>query len=144
MKRFCLFVVLLGLSAAALAGVYTWKDKNGQVHYSDQPPSDVEAKAVDAAPSSGVGNASGTAEKERAYKERQVKKAEAEKKTAEEQTKRESKESYCKDARDRMATLNSGVRIAQTDASGERSYLSDEARAAEQAKMRSAIAKDCK
>jgi hypothetical protein len=37
--RKALMVVALGIvSAGALAQVYSWKDANGQVHYSDQPP----------------------------------------------------------------------------------------------------------
>jgi len=34
----------LCLGAAAMAEIYTWKDAEGHVHYSDQPPANIDAK----------------------------------------------------------------------------------------------------
>lgn len=48
--RSALAVATLTLAASALAQVYTWKDANGRVHYSDQPPPNVEIKPAKAAP----------------------------------------------------------------------------------------------
>ena len=50
----------------------------------------------------------------------------------------------CTRARSQMKTLDDGVRIARTNAKGEREILDDKAREAEQARMRGIIASDCK
>jgi hypothetical protein len=49
----------------------------------------------------------------------------------------------CARARNYMQTLDSGVRIARTNAQGEREILGDEARAAETARTRELIAANC-
>ncbi|WP_197085525.1 DUF4124 domain-containing protein [Cellvibrio sp. pealriver] len=42
---FCMAALALSQSAIA-AKVYTWKDKNGVVHYGERPPKDVQATLV--------------------------------------------------------------------------------------------------
>ena len=50
----------------------------------------------------------------------------------------------CLRARSQLKMLDDGVRIARTNAAGEREILDDKARAGEQARMRSIIASDCR
>ncbi|MFA9438123.1 DUF4124 domain-containing protein [Uliginosibacterium sp. sgz301328] len=42
------FVCLLIVPACAVAEVYRWTDRDGRVHYGDQPPAGVSARRVDA------------------------------------------------------------------------------------------------
>jgi hypothetical protein len=45
--RFTIGLAALCLATAALGGqVYRWQDDSGQIHYGQQPPSDVKAKPV--------------------------------------------------------------------------------------------------
>lgn len=55
--RFLIALSVLLVCAAASAGdVYKWKDKDGRVHYGDQPKHDAEA--VNVTPGSGTGEPS--------------------------------------------------------------------------------------
>jgi hypothetical protein len=38
--------ILLALAGNVAAQIYSWKDASGRVHYSDQPPADVDSKTV--------------------------------------------------------------------------------------------------
>lgn len=62
MRSIVMCASLLCCLPAAAAEVYTWKDKNGNLHYSDTPNSD--ARPVEVKPGSGDGGAA--AEKDRA------------------------------------------------------------------------------
>lgn len=44
--RFVLATLLLALAASAAGQVYTWKDKDGKVHYGDRPPADAKTEEV--------------------------------------------------------------------------------------------------
>jgi len=47
MKKLVIFIVLLLTAKSALAEVYRWVDKNGKVHYSDEPPKNKQAEKVE-------------------------------------------------------------------------------------------------
>ena len=70
--------------------------------------------------------------------------AEAAKKKAEEQKVAAARADNCKRARSAKADLDSGVRIARTNAKGEREVLDDAQRAAEQKRIAGIIQSDCK
>ena len=63
------------------------------------------------------------AEREMEFRKRQQERAESEKKAAEEQNKSAAKTAECDRARGYMKSLEDGVRIARTDASGNREFL---------------------
>jgi len=50
----------------------------------------------------------------------------------------------CQRAREQLATLDSGARIARVKTDGEREYLDDAARAQESQRARQVIASDCR
>ena len=50
----------------------------------------------------------------------------------------------CRRAREQLATLDSGQRIARVKVDGEREYLDDGARAQESQRARQVIASDCR
>ncbi|MDQ3188181.1 MAG: DUF4124 domain-containing protein, partial [Pseudomonadota bacterium] len=77
------------------------------------------------------------------FRKRQQERADGEKKAAEEQTKSATKTAECDRARGYMKSLDDGVRITRTDASGNREFLNDEQRAAEADRTRKIIQGAC-
>ena len=83
------------------------------------------------------------AEREMDFRKRQQERADSDKKSAEEQTKNATKTAECDRARGYMKSLEDGVRITRTDASGNREFLDDAARAAEAERTRKIIQSTC-
>ena len=161
---------LTGLSLAALACLlwwsgpaeaqWKWRDSRGQVHISDiPPPRDVPDKDVlqrpeitarrppPAAPAASVA-ASAPAraavdpeleERRKRTEQEQAARAEADKLKA-----AAVRKDNCQRARDQLATLDSGQRIARIKADGEREILDDDARAKEAKRTREIIASECR
>jgi Domain of unknown function (DUF4124) len=151
--------------AATAQAQWKWKDANGQVHMSNLPPprevaeKDILARpgaptptakatvAPAAAASAAAAAAGMTAPKVDSELEKRRKLAEAEeqnKKKAEEAKVAAQKTENCGRARSQLVTLESGIRIAQTNAKGEREFLDDRARQGEVQRVREVIASDCR
>ncbi len=143
---------------------WRWRDANGQIHVSDMPPPsgtpdksilqrpDLAARraaqtgAAPAAASAPLRPASSPPRID-AELEARRKRAEAEQKAraqAEEQKLAGQRAENCQRARTQLAGLDSGVRIARVNASGEREIMDDKSRAAEATRMREVIASDCR
>ena len=166
-----LLLVLMVCSAwlavmPAAAETYKWTDAEGKVHYSDQPPpanakGQVTIKprkgsptAAPAATDKGSPAATGKGappakaktyvEQEAEFKKRQVEAAEreaAEKKTAEESA---EKKRNCDQVRTQLKGMQAGGRVAQSNAQGEREYMSDAQIAQEIERLKKAEASLCK
>ncbi len=163
-------IVLAGFMSTPSEAQWAWKDGNGRLVYSDRPPpADVKPANIVRQPSTQVlanpAPASGplddaakpadakaapapnapktTAEREMEFRKRQQERAEGEKKAAEEQTKSAAKTAECDRARGYMRSLEDGVRISRTDASGNREFLDDTQRAAEVERTRKVIQSTC-
>lgn len=151
---------------------YVWIDGQGHKVYSDRsPPASVPLKNVIRAPGlgaepkgaaaqdtpeaaaptakgkpgDGTGKPSGpmtTAEREADYRKRRTEAAEKEKKEAEEAKRRADMAAACADLRGSQKTLAAGVRMATTDANGQRTILSDEERKQRAQRVADAL-KDC-
>ncbi len=159
---------LLGvtLSLPAVAQ-WKWRDKNGQMQYSDLPPPigipdrDIlqrphpllkpTAAAPAASAASGVASAPSRVEpeleaKRRKAEEDKVAKEQAERvrREAEQEKMAAARASNCTRAQSYLKTLNDGMRIARTNAKGEREFLDDQQRAAEVERAKGIIATDCK
>jgi hypothetical protein len=161
-------LVLAALVGATLpaAAQWKWRDKNGVVQYSDIPPpsgiapQDVlqkpspaqrplvavpvaAASAASAAPLAPKG-----ADAELEARRRKAEQDKTDKAKAEERAQNErvamAKSENCARARSHMRTLEEGLRMVRTNASGEREVLDDKARAEEKARAREIIASDCK
>jgi hypothetical protein len=145
-----LLTVLIGAGLAAAAGAqtYKWKDAEGKVHYSDQPPPANIKEPVTIKPRKGQAPTAPTApnekgaaapkdkaappakprtyvEEEAERKKRQVETAEreaAEKKKADDAA---EKKRNCDLALAQVKSLQSGGRVTRNNAQGEREYLSD-------------------
>ena len=161
-------VIAIALFAAlpALAQIYSWKDKDGKVHYGDTPPSTGEVNQIRGAPaakpapapapeSTGAPGATDTptaqepsrpptlAEREQAFRERRAAEAEAQAKAAEEATRDAERERFCEQARNQLGALESGQRVSRFNAAGEREFLDDAARSAEVARLQQQVAEHC-
>lgn len=166
-------LALAGVMLALPAAATQWKWRDGdRVIYSDRPPpasiperailrrpagmargavppSPTGPSLVEPTPLAGAAAASAAhadAELEARARKEAARKAEAEaaQKKAEEAKIAAARADNCLRARSQLRMLDDGVRIARTNATGEREILDDKARADEQARMRTIIASDCR
>jgi hypothetical protein len=157
-------MILLPLGAQAQ---WQWVDKDNKKVFSDQaPPPDIPdssilhrpaaaARRAAAAPAAEA-TASNTqaaplapatpkgVDKSLQEKARKAEEDEKAKQKAEADRLAQAQADNCKRARQSKATLDSGIRLAQVNAQGERIVMDDAARAAEQQRAESVIASDCK
>lgn len=144
---------------------WKWKDRNGQVHLSDlPPPRDIPDKDVMQRPTDSVRRAAAAAAAQasaasapvpavavkpkvdpelEARKARQEQEQRAKDKAAEDKASAQRSEN-CQRARQHLATLESGMRIARLNDKGEREILDDKARAEEMQRARQVIASECR
>ena len=160
------------LSLAALACLmlaspaeaqWKWRDSGGQIHISDiPPPRDIPDKDVlqrpevnvrkatapaPVAASGATAAASGAKATVDPELEERRKRAEQEQATRAEADKQKAaaiRKDNCQRAREQLATLESGQRIARVKADGEREILDDDQRAKETRRARDAITTDCR
>lgn len=154
------------IAAAVLAATpaaqaqWKWKDAQGQVHISDLPPPrevpdkdvlqrpSIKSKPVASTAAAPASGASGP-DKARVDPELQAKRGRAEqaqkdKARADDERLAAQRAENCQRARQQLATLDSGIRIARVNAEGQREFLDDNARAAEAARAQQIIASDCR
>jgi hypothetical protein len=155
MCKFLLIFLILA-SANAFAEVNKWVDDQGRVHYSDQaPPPEVQAKALRSA-SEGAGSASGVAgtdapaesksfvEQEAALKKEQQAKQAAAEQAAQKKAAADALKADCDSARRNLRSLQSGARIMDINASGERYIIDDTQRQQRIEKAQQDISNLCK
>lgn len=169
-----ILLALVCTAPLAAAAQWQWIDKDGRKVFSDRsPPPDIPTKnilrqpggkpaaaepdsapapagassapavATPARPTASVPRISGK-DKELEDKKKQVEAAEAEKKKAEEDKLAKARAENCSRAKRAKATFDSGLRVAQINAKGEREFLDDNARAAEAKRLQGIIDADCK
>ena len=151
MTKALLFAVSLAFAAAATAQQYKWVDKDGKVLYGDTPPPGVQAtplKPPAGAPAAPAPAAKKDAAKdlspEAAFRKRQQERQEGEEKSAKERADAESKRVNCEQSQASLRTLQSGARVATTNAAGERIFIDDEERAKEIERTQRAVNEWCK
>lgn len=140
--------LLLALApfSAPQAKLYKWVDKDGNVTYSQQKPSDVKAETVKLR---GVQNISSEQAKERL--DSLTDKAETQRKdrefqattTAESQQRDERMKKNCETARQNLRVLKAGVRIKSTDPKAGGGFLTEEQKAAQLAQAKKNIEDNC-
>lgn len=136
---------------AAWAGdIYQYRDKSGQVVYSDTLPPGVipirvlQESGVEVGIPAASPEGKGTAEKEMEFRQRQAERGEQQAKAEKEAAEADSRRRNCESARNQLSALESGQRIARYNAQGEREFLEDAQRAAETERARKAVADWCK
>jgi hypothetical protein len=161
-----LFIAALSLCALTAQAQWQWVDNAGRKVFSDQPPPpDIPTKnivkqpgksaslpaapaATAAAPASTAPAAAAAPQLSAEDKDLMAKKkkadAEAQAHTKEEADKAaKAKAQNCDNAKANQAMLDSGVRIAVTNAKGEREFLDDDGRKAEAKRIRTARDANC-
>jgi len=163
-----LLATLAALSASAHAQ-WKWRDKSGQVNVSDRPPprdipdkdiiarpSGAEARKVaavsgaDPAASAPPSVASSPApdkpagDRQLEARKRAAEQEAAAKTRAEDARLADKRAENCRRARNHLAGLDSGQRIARVNDKGEREVLDDRARADEARQAREVIASECR
>lgn len=140
---------------------WKWRDSRGQIHISDiPPPRDIPDKDVlqrpevtvrKAAPApAAVASAAASApakapvDAELEERRKRTEQEQAARTEADKQKAAAVRKDNCQRAREQLATLDSGQRIARVKADGEREILDDEQRAKESRRAREAIASECR
>ena len=162
---------LLCISASSMAQ-WQWVDRTGRKVFSDQPPpADIPEKSILKRPGGSArsltvvdseekasapeqpasaarapqANASEPALSPAEKKKQQEEAArEAAKRKAEEEKIAKAKKENCERAKSSLETLKTGIRIRTVNSKGEHTILDDKARAAEEVRLRKAVAESCK
>ncbi len=154
-----LLVALLAAASLPAAAQWKWREKGGQIQYSDLPPpagtpdADILQRPPPAAPRAAASAAVAasapllvpkTGDAELEAKRKKAEQDEAAKKSAEEQRIAVAKVDNCARARVQLKAIEDGQRMSRINAKGEREYLDDKGRAEETQRARNVIAADCK
>ena len=148
-----LFIALAILLATATvaAQVYKWVDKDGKVQYTDTPPpanaTKSEAKKIETAPpvaTKASAPAKSLQDRAKESDKRKADDAEKTKKSEAEQQNAVANAANCRDASAALKDLETGRPITRRTDSGDREILDNDAREAEAAKARKAVADFCK
>jgi hypothetical protein len=165
-------ILAVASSSFALAALAQWQwiDKDGRKVFSDRAPgSDIAqknilkqpgAKAMALTPATDATTAPSAAsllpsskasatklsgkDAELEARKKQADDAENAKKKAQEEEQAKLKADNCERAKKSLATVQSGVRLAVTNAKGEREIMDDNARAAEAKRIQGILDSDCK
>jgi Domain of unknown function (DUF4124) len=159
--------VLLALALLALLpvvgsaqAIWKWKDANGTLQVSDQPPpTSVPESAIISRPGSRqaeivVGGSldaqasapvrtDATLDARKREQQAGQKTADAARGAANKERDQARRDENCRQARQQQATLDSGMRMARMNDKGEREFLDDTARAAEADKVRQRVQQWC-
>lgn len=145
-KWTCFVLLALAMAQMTQAGVYRWVDKDGTVHFGDQPPVDVKQKTeIKPPPKAGVVPATSAtpAVQDAEFRKRQADRAEHEKKSATAEKAKADKEERCRKMKTSVDEMQSGIRLYDYDKSGQRYYLDEQQVAKARADAKSAYAKEC-
>ena len=153
-----ILAALLLLAAGAVHAQYAWIGPNGTRQYSDRPPppGTPASKIIKApgrsamasptpapeAPADSPAQAKAAptlAEREAAFRERGKAREEDERKNQEQATRQRRLAEHCAAARETQAQLDSGIRIARIGADGQKTYMSDDEKAARSAQVTRAL-----
>jgi hypothetical protein len=157
---------LLMLGGPTEAGVqWKWRDDSGAIQYSDRaPPPGTPDKAILTRPSTSarasarateeaasvaspagqaVSNSPKSVDTELEAKRKKAEDEKAAKQKMEDEKIAKQKADNCQRARGYQRTLTDGLRVARTNAKGEREFLDDKARAEEMQRNQEAMAANC-
>lgn len=140
------FILFALITAPVQAGIYTWTDENGNVHFGDAPADEKSAVELNIRTNNqtGIANSSGnTAEREYLLKRIEKEKA-AEQKKQKKQVKKDKKyKKLCKRYRSRLQVHLQTNRTYTMSPDGERTYYTDEQREQKKKKIEKGISKYC-
>lgn len=134
--------MMLAISTVTLAAdIYKWQDKDGQMHYSEIPPQNVDAQKIKGGHSQ-PGSPNDIMQQEKAFEQRREerlgKAAEQEKAQAEQLRHKQE----CEKIRQTYEMQNTSRRVAK-EVDGERVIMSEEEREKRREELRKILEKDC-
>lgn len=138
--QFLLVVTIAGFAASATAAMYKWTDKQGNVQYTETPPTEGDAKEIAPPPRIATPAAKKANGKESTEEGDGEKSAEGEAPLTPEQ--QEIFQRNCEAARGNLETYKTARRIKQSD--GEVVVMDDEIRAKKMQQAEEQIKKFCK
>lgn len=160
MIKHCLLLsavlALLASSNVCAGEIYTWKDAEGHVHYSDVPPpgsgdvkklksSTAASQAAEAPAQGGRATSSKTvAERELDFRRRRAEAQEAKDKADKDQAGSTQRRQECETARNQLRALESGQRASRFNDKGEAIPLDDDQRQIEVERSRQYLDKNCR
>jgi len=147
MTRLALTLALSFFALTTAAQVFSWKDADGRVHYSDRPDSGADAKklgAAVAAPDSADAARKAQAEKSVESRKEEQKAKEAAGKAEKEKSDAAEKRQQCERAKVSLDGIESGQVRFTMGPGGERVALEGNVREAELANARKAVDSWCK
>ena len=158
-----LALIALTLTLAVQAqSIWKWRDADGRVQVSDRPPAasvpdsaiiqrpgNAAARAASVAPASPASAASGIVRGDTELEAKKRKMA-ADKIASDQVAQQAAKEKQaaqkadtCRRARNDLAAVDGGMRIARANEKGEREFLDDTGRASEAQRLRQLVADNC-
>ena len=144
MKGIVVFAAAVVLAPAAWGQLYKYVDKDGKTVYTDQPPANVESKALSAPPPAPTPAARPPAEAEKApAKPRPEARAPVAKPEPVAESPAE-KEARCQEARANYAIFLDGPVTMRNTATGERFQLDEKRAEAEKTKAKAAMDAACR
>jgi hypothetical protein len=143
MKRLAIAAVFLLLSPLASAQLYKWVDKDGKVHYSDQPPPAQASKQINVPTGSGSGAPSALA-KDKALEKTRAESRDAAKKADDAERIAKQRQDECDRARSYLKGLENGGRFVTFDEKGERVFMEEAQIEAAKSKARQNVEEACK
>ena len=143
MKRIAIAVLALFLAPLASAQLYKWVDKDGKVHYSDQPPPAQASKQIKV--DTGVSSTAPSAvARDKELEKGRQEAADAAKKKDEAERVAKQRAEECDKARSYLKGLEGGGRFVTFDEKGNRTFLEADQIAAEKAKAQKNVEEACK
>ena len=147
--RIIIPLILACLWTVASAQVYSWRDADGKMHYSDKPPPGVDAKKLRSGAQSGAGTPSSGATRSLAEQDLEFRKRQADAEKARAKAEQETKDAAenkrnCEQAKLELSALESGQRMSRLNEKGESIPLDDDMRAQEIDKARKSVQSWCK
>ena len=156
-----LAVLLIGGLAPPAAAQWKWRDRSGQMQYSDRPP---PAGTPDAAvlqrpgamartlpplvpasaPALAAPPSPRASEPELEARRRKAEQDEAARKKLDDERQAVLRAEHCSRVRGQLRALDEGMRMARVNENGERVVLDDDARAAESQRVRAILDADCR
>ncbi len=146
MTRPILALAALLLPALASAQLYKWVDKDGKVHYGDQPPPAAASKSIAAPPAGPAGAPAAKAAPKAGDKAAEKGKSETKAGLSPEEAKKQAKADAerCAAAKQNLAAIATGARVTVVDDKGNTVILDDKQVEERRARAREAVADSCK
>ena len=158
-----LAVLLIGGLAPPAAAQWKWRDRSGQMQYSDRPPpagtpdaavlqrpgamartQQPLVPAAASAPGLAAPPSPRASEPELEARRRKAEQDEAARKKLDDERQVVLRAEHCSRVRGQLRALDDGMRIARVNENGERVVLDDDARAAETQRVRAILDADCR